>query len=114
MRRRTLIRSIPAASAALLMGGTEAAMAAGSFQSFLMDVDRQAAAAGVSFATRRAALNGLQPNSDVIRLDNYQPEFTQTWAQYSAKRLSAARVSHDTLLEVRAGQEAVVADVVGY
>ena len=93
MRRRTLIRSIPAASAALLMGGTEAAMAAGSFQSFLMDVDRQAAAAGVSFATRRAALNGLQPNSDVIRLDNYQPEFTQTWAQYSAKRLSAARIA---------------------
>jgi membrane-bound lytic murein transglycosylase B len=94
MRRRTLLHAIPAASTALLLGSGGAAMAAtGSFESFLVEVDRMAAGTGVSYATRRAALYGLRPNSDVIRLDNYQPEFTQTWAQYSAKRLSPVRVA---------------------
>ena len=93
MRRRTLIRSIPAASAAILLGSGRGARAGGSFQAFLVAVDAQAAAHGISYATRRAALLGLGPNQDVIDLDNRQPEFTQTWAQYSAKRLSAARVA---------------------
>ena len=92
MRRRTLIRSIPAGSVALLVG-TASAQAAASFQAFLAQVDRDAAAHGVSYATRRAALYGLGPNQDVIRLDNRQPEFTQTWAQYSASRLSAPRIA---------------------
>jgi membrane-bound lytic murein transglycosylase B len=90
MRRRTLIGSIPAA---ILFGASAGARAAGSFQAFLVEVDREAAARGVSYATRRAALYGLGPNQDVIDLDNRQPEFTQTWAQYSAKRLSAARIA---------------------
>jgi membrane-bound lytic murein transglycosylase B len=93
MRRRTLIRSIPAASAGILLGSAGAARAAGSFQAFLVQVDAQAAAHGISYATRRAALYGLTPNQDVIDLDNRQPEFTQTWAQYSAKRLSATRIA---------------------
>ena len=93
MRRSTLIRSIPAASAALLVGSAAAARAEGSFQAFLAQVDAQAAARGISYATRHAALYGLSPNQDVIDLDNRQPEFTQTWAQYSAKRLSTARVA---------------------
>ena len=92
MRRRTLIRSIPSASALILLGSA-AARAAGSFQDFLAEVDAQAAAHGISYATRRAALYGLSPNQDVIDLDNRQPEFTETWAQYSAKRLSAARIA---------------------
>jgi membrane-bound lytic murein transglycosylase B len=94
MRRRTLIRSIPAASAAILLGTAAGARAAGSFESYLVTVDRQAAYKGVSYATRRAALYGLGPNQDVIDLDNRQPEFTETWAQYSAGRLSAARIAH--------------------
>jgi membrane-bound lytic murein transglycosylase B len=102
MRRRTLIRSIPAASAAALLGSAECARASGSFQDFLVTVDAQAAARGISYATRRAALHGLGPNQDVIRLDNRQPEFTQTWAQYAAKRLSATRVAD--------GQRAYVAN----
>ncbi len=94
MRRRSLLRSIPFGSAALLLGSGGAALAdSGSFESFLAAFDREAAASGISDSTRRAALYGLQPNSDVIRLDNYQPEFTETWAQYSAKRLSAARIA---------------------
>jgi membrane-bound lytic murein transglycosylase B len=94
MRRRSIIRSIPAVSAALLLGSANAARAAGSFQAFLAEVDRQAAARGISYATRRAALYGLGPNQDVIDLDNRQPEFTESWAQYSAGRLSAARIAH--------------------
>jgi membrane-bound lytic murein transglycosylase B len=94
MRRRTLLRSIPAASTAILLGTAGAARAAGSFQSFLVEVDREAAYSGVSYATRRAALYGLGPNQDVIDLDNRQPEFTETWAQYSAGRLSATRIAH--------------------
>jgi membrane-bound lytic murein transglycosylase B len=94
MRRRTLIRSIPAASAAMLLGTAGAARAAGSFQSYLVSVDREAAYKGVSYATRRAALFGLGPNQEVIDLDNRQPEFTETWAQYSAGRLSAARIAN--------------------
>lgn len=93
MRRRTLLRSIPATSALLLLGSAEAVEAADSFNQFLMGVDRMAAARGVSYRTRLATLRGLQPNPDVIRLNNYQPEFTQTWAQYSAKRLSASRIA---------------------
>ncbi len=93
MLRRTFIRSIPAGSLALLLG-TEAARADGSFQSFLVEVDREAAARGISYATRRAALYGLGPNQDVVDLDNRQPEFTETWAQYSAGRLSATRIAH--------------------
>jgi membrane-bound lytic murein transglycosylase B len=94
MRRRTLLRSIPAISSGILMGSAGVARAAGSFQSFLVAVDRQAAYKGVSYATRRAALYGLGPNQDVIRLDNRQPEFTETWAQYAAGRLSATRIAH--------------------
>jgi membrane-bound lytic murein transglycosylase B len=93
MRRRTLLHAIPAASAALLLGPIAHAHAGVSFQAFLAEVDAQAAAHGISYATRRAALAGLGPNQDVIDLDNRQPEFTQTWAQYSAKRLSAARIA---------------------
>jgi membrane-bound lytic murein transglycosylase B len=94
MRRRTLIHSIPGLSAAVLLGAGGAARAAGSFQSFLVSVDREAAFKGVSYATRRAALYGLGPNQDVIDLDNRQPEFTESWAQYSAGRLSATRIAH--------------------
>ena len=56
MRRRTLIASIPAA---MLLATGGVARAAGSFQAFLAQVDAQAAARGVSYATRRAALSGL-------------------------------------------------------
>ena len=93
MRRRTLLRSIPVASATLLLGREAAAQTSESFGNFLATVDRMAAAQGVSYGTRRAALYGLLPNQDVIDLDNRQPEFTQTWAQYSTKRLSAARIA---------------------
>jgi membrane-bound lytic murein transglycosylase B len=94
MRRRSFLYAIPATSAAMLLGSLGAAEAADSFNQFLVGVDRMAAAKGVSYRTRLAALRGLQANPDVIRLSGHQPEFTQTWAQYSAKRLSQARITN--------------------
>lgn len=110
MRRRTLLHAIPAASAALLLGSAGAAEA-DSFNAFLVGIDRTAAGKGVSYRTRVAALRDLQPNQDVIRLNGHQPEFTQTWVQYSQKRLSQARIDagrqndaayHSVLATVRA------------
>jgi membrane-bound lytic murein transglycosylase B len=95
MFRRTLLSLIPVASGALVLGAAAPARAAdGSFYSFLVAFDAKAAANGISYATRRATLNGLTANQTVIDLINRQPEFTQTWAQYSAGRLSATRIAH--------------------
>lgn len=94
MRRRSFLYAIPATSAGLLLGSLGEAAAADSFNQFLVGVDRMAAAKGVSYRTRLAALRGLQANQDVIRLNGHQPEFTQTWAQYSQKRLSQARITN--------------------
>ncbi|GAB0116087.1 lytic murein transglycosylase [Acidisoma sp. 7E03] len=108
MRRRTLLHTIPAASATLLLGSAGAAEA-DSFNAFLVEVDRMAAAKGVSYQTRYAALRNLQPNQDVIRLNGHQPEFTQTWVQYSQKRLSQARI--DAGRQNDAAYRAVLASV---
>jgi len=94
MRRRSFLHAIPATSAGLLLGSLGEAEAADSFNQFLVVVDRMAAAKGVSYRTRLAALQGLQANPDVIRLNGHQPEFTQTWVQYSQKRLSQARITN--------------------
>jgi len=93
MRRRSFLYAIPATSTALLLGSLGEAEAADSFNQFLVGVDSMAAAKGVSYRTRLATLRGLQANADVIRLNNHQPEFTQTWAEYSQKRLSQARIA---------------------
>jgi len=76
------------------------ALAAG-FASFLAGVRADARRAGVREAVIDDALAGLQPNSDVLRLDRHQPEFTLTWAQYRARvlpgsRLAAARVHYSS------------------
>ncbi|GAB0114733.1 lytic murein transglycosylase [Acidisoma sp. C75] len=109
MHRRSILRTIPLASSLLLLGRAGTAEAAGSFNAFLVEVDRMAAARGVSYATRAAALRGLQPDPKVIQFENYQPEFTQTWVQYSAKRLTAARITDGRQHAAAADQ--VLADV---
>ncbi len=84
--------------AALAMLATPAAAAHG-FAGFLASVRAEAARTGVRRDVLDAALGGLSPNPDVLRLDRHQPEFTLTWAQYRArvlpeKRLEKARVSY--------------------
>ena len=62
------------------------------FNAFLDDVARQARQQGIGAATIDAAFAGVHANERVIALDQRQPEFTQTWAQYRAARLSPARI----------------------
>jgi membrane-bound lytic murein transglycosylase B len=86
---------LPAALAML----AQPAWAAKNFAGFLTGVRADAARAGVRPAILDAALRGLSPNPDVIRLDRKQPEFTLTWAQYRArvlppKRLEKARAAY--------------------
>jgi len=86
---------IPASLAML----AQPAWAAKGFAGFLAGVRADAARAGVRPEILNAALNGLSPNPDVVRLDRKQPEFTLTWTQYRArvlpqKRLEKARVTY--------------------
>jgi len=67
------------------------AWAAG-FPSFLAGVRGEAVRAGIRPDVVEAALAGLQPNDDVLRLDRHQPEFTLTWVQYRARVLPATRL----------------------
>lgn len=64
------------------------------FDSFVADVSAQARREGISPTTLKAAFAGLHPNQRVIEMDRHQPEFTQSWAQYRAARLSEVRVNN--------------------
>lgn len=65
----------------------------GDFASFLASFRASARQAGISQATLDRALTGLAPNSGVIALDRHQPEFSLTWAQYRASRISPNRIA---------------------
>jgi membrane-bound lytic murein transglycosylase B len=66
---------------------------AGDFGSFLAGLRARAAAAGIPEGVIDQTMAGLVPNADVLRLDQHQPEFTETWAVYSSHVLNAARVA---------------------
>jgi membrane-bound lytic murein transglycosylase B len=63
------------------------------FAGFLAALQARAAADGIPESIIYQTTSGLAPNADVLRLDQHQPEFTLTWAQYSARVLNAARVA---------------------
>ncbi len=63
------------------------------FGSFLAALQARAAAAGIPANVIEQTTAGLAPNADVIKFDHHQPEFTMTWAAFSARVLNAARVS---------------------
>lgn len=65
----------------------------GDFGTFLASVRIEARRGGISDAVISQAFAGIRPNQKVIELDQRQPEFTQTWAQYRTSRLSDARIS---------------------
>jgi membrane-bound lytic murein transglycosylase B len=98
-------------AAATLAGLATPALAADGFAHFLAGVRAEAARAGVRADVLAAALDGLRPNADVVRLDRHQPEFHLTWAQYRARvlpesRLAKARAAYGANqdLLVRTGQ----------
>lgn len=62
------------------------------WQQWVAEVRAEAAEEGISEATLDAAFTGLDPHDRVIELDRRQPEFTQTFQEYLAARVSPTRV----------------------
>lgn len=80
-----------------------------SFQAWLADFRREAAARGISQATLDANLNGLKPLARVIELDRRQPEFIDTFLDYLGKRVSDWRLQKGA--EALARHAALLAEV---
>ena len=92
---RMMVRRTCAAFAAMLcfvVAATPAAAHDPSFSAWLEKLRGEAASQGVSQATLAAALSGLQPIPRIIELDRSQPEVTQTFAEYMARRVTPERV----------------------
>jgi membrane-bound lytic murein transglycosylase B len=87
MDRRTFLGVLAAA------GMLPRAALAGDFAGFLAALRVRAAAAGIPPDVIEQTTADLVPNADVIKFDHHQPEFTMTWATFSARVLNAARVS---------------------
>ena len=68
------------------------------FDVWLAAFRQEAAAQGVSAATLDAALTGLMPIARVVELDQRQPEFQQTFADYLGRRVTGLRVSRGAVL----------------
>jgi membrane-bound lytic murein transglycosylase B len=68
-----------------------AAAAASGFTVFLAGIRREALGLGISSAILDEALSHIAPNADVLRLDQHQPEFTLSFAQYRARVLPQSR-----------------------
>ncbi len=87
MNRRSLFVGVGAAALLPLRAH------AGDFASFIAALRARAAADGIPESVILQTTSGLVPNQDVIKFDRHQPEFTMTWAHFSARVLNAARVS---------------------
>jgi len=87
MHRRALLATIPAL--ALLPRGAGAV----DFGAYLAALQARAAADGIPDSVIQATTADLVPNADVLELDRHQPEFSETWATYSAHVLSSARIA---------------------
>jgi membrane-bound lytic murein transglycosylase B len=96
MNRRTLLLAPAAAEAS-------------DFQTFLARLQARAAAAGIPQDVIDETTANLVPNADVIKFDHHQPEFTLTWAVFSAHVLNAARVSEGR--EKYAGSSSLLAAI---
>ncbi len=62
------------------------------FDAWLAELRAEALKLGIREATLDKALTGLQPIARVVELDRRQPEVTQTFVQYMARRISPALV----------------------
>jgi membrane-bound lytic murein transglycosylase B len=90
MHRRHFIAALPLA-APLAATVLPAAFAA-DFGSFLVALRGRALRQGVPPRIVDAALARLSPDAKVMQLDQHQPEFTLTWAQYSARVVNPKRI----------------------
>ncbi|HVE21140.1 MAG TPA: lytic murein transglycosylase [Acidocella sp.] len=69
---------------------------AADFSTFLASLQARAAAEGIPSSIIETATGHLVPNQTVLRLDRHQPEFTETWAEYSSHVLNQTRVDAGT------------------
>ena len=95
LTRRFLIAAAPFAIATPTV---EARAATGSFSTFIASLWAEGRRAGISDAVLTTALSGLTPNEKVLELDRRQPEFTLSWAEYRASRLSDKRIAQGRAL----------------
>ncbi len=63
------------------------------FPEWLAELRAEALAKGIRAETLDAALDGIQPIERVIALDRHQPEGTQTFEEYMARRVTPALVA---------------------
>ena len=90
MISRRFLLAAPALAPALF---SRPAVCAPDFAHFLAAFRAEAERAGIRPATLDQAFAGLTADPRVIALDRRQPEFSLTWAQYRASRLSPARIT---------------------
>ena len=63
------------------------------FDNWLAAFRQEASEKGISAASLDAALTGITPIERVVELDNRQPEFQQTFADYIGRRVTEKRVA---------------------
>ena len=98
MQKRTLLAGL-----ATLPLWPRPALAQGDFGSFLAALQARAAADGIPATIIQQTTASLVPNQDVLRLDAHQPEFTLTWAEYSARVVNKTRVAQGHAKAASAG-----------
>ena len=79
-------------SATALPGLASAKCRTGNFQNWLQDVKRQAADQGISRHAINSGLGGLRYDADVVRRDNSQGVFSQTFLQFAGRMVSGNRL----------------------
>ncbi|GAK32840.1 murein transglycosylase [Iodidimonas nitroreducens] len=79
------------------------------FDQWLDELRAEARSKGISKATIDAALGAVVPNERVVELDRKQPEFTQTFEEYLAARVSPVRIKRgrEMMVEYREPLRAV-------
>ncbi len=82
----------------LAVAGPAAAAAQADFSTWLAGVGREAVAQGISRATVESALQGLAPLPRVLELDQRQPEFNLSFADYLARVVTPARIARGRTL----------------
>ncbi|MGH7121914.1 MAG: lytic murein transglycosylase [Acetobacteraceae bacterium] len=93
-RRRALALALAASPVLSVFLARSGFAASSGFQGFLASVRAEAERRGVAPGAISQAFAGLAPDPKVVELDRHQPEFTETWAEYSAAVLSAERISN--------------------
>jgi lytic murein transglycosylase len=87
----------------LLAGAASAAQCGGDFDTFVGEMSREAAAAGVSRAVLSTALSGVTPDQSVLAFDRRQRGtfHSKSFEEYSSTRVTAPRIKRGKQLMQR-------------